>query len=60
MRKAVGENAALQIFAKRLTHIGLWRVMVTLPIELANACQLMPGLDVLGYCWVQQGALRVA
>ena len=47
--KAVGKDAAFQLLAKRLEHIGLWRVIVALPIELACTCQLKPGLKVLGY-----------
>jgi hypothetical protein len=34
-RKAVGEDAALQIFAKRLAHIGLGGAQGALPVELA-------------------------
>ena len=33
--KAMREDAAFQIFAKRLEHIGLWGVVVALPVELA-------------------------
>ena len=34
-RKAVGEDAALQILAESLPHVGLWRVVVAPPVELA-------------------------
>ena len=33
--KAMREDAAFQIFAKRLEHIALWGVVVALPVELA-------------------------
>ena len=58
--KAVGKDAAFQIFAKGLADIGLWGVVVALPVELACAGQLKPGLKVLGYGLVEQGSLRVA
>ena len=58
--KAVGEDATFQIFAKRLAHVGAGCLVVTLAIELAGAGQRMPGLEMLGYCFVQQGALGVA
>jgi hypothetical protein len=57
---AVGEDAALQIFAKRLTDIGLGGVVVALAVELAGAGQLKPGLEVLGDGLVEQCALGVA
>ena len=53
------EDAALQILAKRLTDIGLG-VMVALAVKLARASQLKPSLEVFGYGFVEQRALRVA
>ena len=35
--KTMREEAAFQIFAKRLAHMGLGRVVVALPVELACA-----------------------
>ena len=58
--KAVREDAAFQIFAKGLADIGLWRVVVALPVELAGAGQLKPGLEVLGNGLVEQRALWMA
>ena len=58
--KAVGKNAALQILAKRLTDIGLWGVVIALPVELACTDEFMPGLEVFGNRLVEKGALRVA
>ena len=55
----MGKDAAFQIFAKGLADIGLWGVVVALPVELACAGQLKPGLKVLGYGLVEQGSLRV-
>ena len=57
--KAVGKDAALQVFAKRLAHKGLWRVAVALAVELTCTGELMPGLEVFGNGLVQQRALRV-
>jgi len=34
-------------------------VVVALAVELAGACQLQPGLEVLGHRAVQQGAFGV-
>ena len=53
-------DALFQILDKRLAHIGLWRVVVALPVKLARAGELKPGLKVLGYRLVQQRALGVA
>ena len=39
-RKTVGQDAALQGFAKRLRYIGQWGVLVALAIELAGAIAL--------------------
>jgi hypothetical protein len=58
--KAVRKDAAFQIFGKRLADIGLWRVVVTLPVELARTGQIKPSLEMLGCCLVAQRALRVA
>jgi hypothetical protein len=44
--KAVGKDAAFQIFAKRLADIGLWRMVVGLPAELARVGQFKPGLGL--------------
>ncbi len=59
-RKAVSENAALQVFAKSLLDIRRRGVVVALAIKLTGACQLKPGLEVLGNRAVQQGAFGVA
>ena len=48
--KAVGKDAALEIFAKPLADIGLWRVEVALAVKLADAGQFTPGLEVFGCC----------
>ena len=58
--KAVGKDAALQIFAKGLADIGLGRVVITLTVELPGAGEIKPGLGMLGYRLVQQRALGVA
>ena len=58
--EAMGKYAAFQVFAKCLTDIGLWGVVVALAVELAGTCQLMPGLEVFDNSLVQQGSLRVA
>ena len=47
--KAVGEDAALQIFAKGLADVGLGGVVVALAVELAGTGQLKPGLKMFGY-----------
>ena len=41
-------------------HVGLWRVMVVLPVELACTCEFEPSLEIFGNRLVQQGTLRVA
>ena len=46
--KAVGKDAAFQIFAKGLADVGLGGVMVALALELACTGQLKPGLKMLG------------
>ena len=33
--KGIREDAAFQIIAKRLAHLGLWSAVVALPVELA-------------------------
>jgi hypothetical protein len=58
--KAVGEDAALQIFAKSLADIGLGRVVVAKAIELTGTGQLKPGLKMFGYGAVKQRPLGVA
>ena len=58
--KAVRKDAAFQVLGKRFAYIDLWRVVVALPVELACAAQLKPGLVVLGNCLAQQCALGVA
>lgn len=58
--KAVGKDAAFQVFAKGLTDIGLGGVVVALAVELTGTGQLKPGLKVLGYGLVEQRALEVA
>jgi len=58
--KAVGEDAAFEVFAESFLYVGGRRVVVALAIELACAGELKPGLEVLGHRAVQQGALGVA
>ena len=58
--KAMGKDAALQIFAKGLADIGLGGVVVALAVKLAGTGQLKPGLEVLGNGLVEQRALGVA
>ncbi len=58
--KAVGEDAAFEVLLKRFAHIGLGAAVVALPVELACAGQIKPGLVVLGHGLVQQRALGVA
>ena len=57
--KAVGKDAAFQIFAKRLADIGPGAVVVALAVELAGTGKFMPSLEVLGYGLVQQSPLGV-
>jgi hypothetical protein len=56
----VGKDAAFQELGKRFAHIRLGAVVVALPVELAFAGQLKPGLVVLGHGLVEQRALWVA
>jgi hypothetical protein len=49
--KAMSKDAAFQIFAKGLADIGLWRVVVTLAIELTGAGKRIPGLKVSVIVW---------
>ena len=56
----MGEDAAFEVFAEGLAHIGLWGVVVTLAVELAGTGQLKPGLEVLGYGLVERSPLGVA
>ena len=58
--KAVGEDAAFQIFAKRLANKNLCGLVVALTVELASVSAFMPGLKVLGNRLVQQREFRVA
>jgi hypothetical protein len=57
--KAMGEDAAFQIFAKGLADIGPGAVVVALAVELAGTGKFMPSLEVLGDGLVQQGPLGV-
>ncbi len=59
-RKAVRKDTALQILLERFAHVGLGCVVVALPIELARAGQVKPGLVVLDHRLVEQRALGVA
>jgi hypothetical protein len=45
---------------KGLTDKGLWCVVIALPVELACAGELMPGLKVFGNGLVQQRVFGVA
>jgi hypothetical protein len=54
--KAVGEDAAFEVFAKGLADIGLGGVVVALAVELAGAGKFMPSREVLGDSLVQQCA----
>ena len=56
----MGEDAAFEVFAEGLAHIGLWGVVVTLAVELAGTGQLKLGLEVLGNRLVEQSPLGVA
>ena len=58
--KAMGKDAASEVFAKRLADMRLWRVVVALPVELACAGEIEPGLEVFGNRLVQQRTLGVA
>jgi CTP:molybdopterin cytidylyltransferase MocA len=58
--KTVGEDAARQIFAKRLEYIGLGSAVISLPVEPACTGQLKPCFVVLGYRVAYQRALRMA
>lgn len=53
------KDAAFQIIAKRLAHVGARCVVVALAVELACTCEFEPGLEVLGNRFVEQRALRV-
>ena len=54
------EDAAFEVFAKRLAGKRLWGVVVALPIKLPRAGQLQPSLELVGYRLVHQRALRMA
>ena len=58
--EAAGKDAAFQIFAKGFLYVGRRGMLIALAGELAGACQIEPGLEVLGHGAVQQGALGVA
>ena len=58
--KAVGEDAAFEVFAESFLYVGAWRVVIALAFELSGTCQLKPGLEVLGHRAVQQSALGMA
>ena len=53
------KDAAFQIFANGLADIGIWRVVVALPVKLAHASEIEPGLEVFGDRLVEQRALGV-
>ena len=58
--KAVGEDAALQIFAKRLTDIRLWGVVVALAVELAFTSESLGAPDtpdLIAACAYSTGAI---
>ena len=59
-RKAVGEDAAFEVLGKGLSDVGLGGAVVALPVKLARAGQLEPGLIVISHRLVQQRALGVA
>jgi len=54
------KDAAFQILLEGLSNVGPWRAMVALPVELALAGLIKPGLVVRGYRLVQQRAFGVA
>ena len=58
--KAVGEDAAFEVFAKGVLYVRGQRVVVARAVELSGTGQLKPGLEVRGYSAVQQRALGVA
>ena len=58
--KAMRKDAAFEVFAKGLTDIRLWGVVVALPVERTGTGQPKPGLEVLGYGLVEQSPLGVA
>ena len=58
--KAVGKDAAFEVFAKRLAHVGLWRAGVALPVELACAGEIKLSLEVFGNRLAEQRTLGVA
>ncbi len=59
-RKAAGKDRALQKLPEGFLHVGRWRVVLALAVELTGACQFKPGLEVLGYRAAQQRALGMA
>jgi hypothetical protein len=58
--KAVGEDTAFEVFAKRLADVGAGCVVITLTVKLAGTGQLKPGLKILADGAIQQGLLGVA
>ena len=58
-RKAVGKDAAFEIFAKCLADIDAGCMVVALAVKLADTGQLKPSLKILADSAVQQGVLRV-
>ena len=56
----MGKNAALQVLLKDLAHIGIGAVVVALPVKIASADLIKPGLLMLGHRLVDQRALWVA
>ena len=59
-RKAVRKDAAFEVLAKGLAHVGARCVVVSLAVELACAGQFKPGLEVFGYCLIEKSSLWVA
>ena len=67
-RKAVGKKMPQSRYlrrrsinqAKSLSDVGCQGMVVALAVELAGACQLKPGLEVLGHGALQPGALGMA
>ncbi len=53
--KVVGEDAALQIFAKRLSDAGCQGMLVTSVVELSDTYQLKLGLEVVCNRLIDQG-----
>ena len=58
--KAVGKDAAFEVFAESLLYVGCRGVVVALAVKLSCAGELKPGLEVFGNRAIQQGALGMA